>query len=156
MSSRRWRAALWLGLAALAALAIALAVVESQRPPVGPAPVAWSKVTCARCRMLVSEPGFAAQLQTVDGSVLFFDDPGDLLLYQAEEQPEVHAIYFHHHAEDRWIPGDRVRFVPVAPTPMGHGLGATDADLPGALDYPEARAMLLDRESERQRNGGPR
>lgn len=156
MATRRWRAVLWLGLAALAALAIARAVIESQRPPEGPAPVAWSRVTCARCRMLVSEPRFAAQLQSADGSVLFFDDPGDLLLYQAEQRPEVHAIYFHHHAAERWIPRDRVRFVPVEPTPMGHGLGATDADEPGSLSYAEARAALLAREAARAGSGGAR
>ncbi len=47
-------------------------------------PVAWDRAVCARCSMLVGASArFAAQLQTEDGTVLDFDDPGCLLELRA-------------------------------------------------------------------------
>ena len=64
-----------LGLA-LAGGAVALGVRWLERPPAGPVEPAWDSDHCAHCHMAVSDPHFAAQIQTADGRVLFFDDPG--------------------------------------------------------------------------------
>jgi hypothetical protein len=93
--------------------------------------------------MLISDPAFAAQLRAEDGSVESFDDPGCLLAAQGERRAL--EIWFHHLREERWIPGDRVAFEPVARTPMGYGLGAVDAGTPGALDLEAARARVAGR-----------
>ncbi len=45
--------------------------------------------------MAISDPAFAARLQTDDGRVLDFDDPGCQFRYQAEERLKVKALYFH-------------------------------------------------------------
>lgn len=141
----RGRALLLLaGAAAIAAFAAA--VVRAQRLPEGPQPVAWDREPCAHCHMHVGDPRFAAQLHTASGEVLTFDDPGCLLAFQAERRPEVHAVWFRHVREDRWIPGDRVAFVKVPESPMGHGLGATDAGDPGAMPYERAAAVAAGRE----------
>ena len=44
-----------------------------------PAPIAFDREPCAHCRMLISDPAFAAQLENADGEVASFDDPGCLL-----------------------------------------------------------------------------
>ena len=130
----------------LAVLALGLAAVGIWRTatalPDGPEEVAWDKAACAECRMHVGDRRFAAQLQTMDGKVLEFDDPGCLLVYLAREKPQAHALWFRHLREDRWLSSERVGFVPAAQTPMGHGLGAVDAGEPGALTLLQAQAKL--------------
>ncbi len=122
--------------------AIVAAVVRSEALPDGPEPVAWDRTACDHCHMHVGEPPFAAQLQTKDGAVLHFDDPGCLLLHLEQAQPQVHALWFHHVKEDRWVHGDAVAFVDAAPSPMGHGLGAVDAGTAGAITLQQATERI--------------
>lgn len=130
----------------LALIGLALAVVWAQAPPSGPQPVAWSHTACARCRMLVGEPGYAAQLHTADGQVHHFDDPGCLLLFEQELAEAPREVWLHHREHDRWLAREQVAFADADATPMGYGLAAVDANEPGALGWPAAleRARLRD------------
>ncbi|MBI1949402.1 MAG: hypothetical protein HYS27_27190 [Deltaproteobacteria bacterium] len=136
-----------LGLAAavLAAGLFAWLLLRAQTLPEGPAPVVWDKTACAHCRMHVGEPGFAAQLQLEDGTVHNFDDPGCLARWLDEHPKDaaadaVHAIFFHHKTDDRWLTRAEVGFVDASPTPMGFGLAAVDARTPGAVGWQQAMA----------------
>lgn len=124
---------------------VAYAVMASASLPDGPVDIVWDKAACAACGMHVGEPPFAAQLTTKDGHTHAFDDPGCLFVYVDENHPEVHAIWFRHHREDRWLAGDSVGFAPVEVTPMGFGLGAVDAATPGAIDLDDARRRCIGR-----------
>lgn len=137
---RKWLAPLVGVLVVVGGLGAALAWTE--RLPEGPVEVLWDREACAHCRMHVGEPSFAAQLQLKDGRVLHFDDPGCLLRYEADTRPDVHAAWFHHSREDRWLPRERTAFAPVSPTPMGYGLGAVEVGTPGAMSVAEALAGL--------------
>jgi copper chaperone NosL len=132
----------WVAAGLLAVGGLGFTVAWTERPPEGPVQAVWDREACAHCRMHVGEPGFAAQLQTKDGRVLFFDDPGCLLRYEAEAHPEVHAVYFHHVEEDRWLPRERTAFLRADPTPMGYGLGAVDEGTSGAISFEAALAQL--------------
>ena len=118
-----------------AATAVTFAALAAQRLPDGPVAPVFDKEACAACKMHVGEPRFAAQLQTTRGDVWFFDDPGCLAEHLIAEPPAVHAIWFHHHREDRWVSADRAGFVPVQPTPMGFGYGAVDVGTPDAIPF---------------------
>lgn len=113
--------------------------------PSGPVEPAWDKVACARCHMLVSDPGFAAQLHTASGEVRFYDDPGCLLLARAEApaaEPRG-EVWFHDSSGESWLAEREARFVPATPTPMGHGLAALPASAaPEGLDTAGALAQL--------------
>lgn len=122
---------------------VALVVIGGSAPPDGPVDIAWDREPCAECRMHVGEPAFAAQLQTRDGRILNFDDPGCALRYVAREVPAVHELYFHHHKEDTWLTRTRTAFVPASPTPMGYGLAATLRGTAGALSFEAATAQVL-------------
>lgn len=128
--------------------AIVFAVVASSTLPDGPVDVVWDKAACAHCRMHLGEPAFAAQLTTTDGRTFLFDDPGCLFTWSAASQPTVHATWFHHRTEDRWLPASAVAFVAVDTSPMGFGLAAVDPGTTGALDLDAARARCA------QRTGG--
>jgi hypothetical protein len=117
----------------------------------GPVPVVWDKAVCAECRMHVGEPAFAAQLQTADGGVYDFDDPGCLFEYFAEHAPELRAAWFHHHQEDRWLRHDEVAFVPVKTSPMGFGLGAVAAGPGGGRTFDD----IVQRGLDKANAGGP-
>lgn len=136
---------LGIGAVAVAALVVFL-VVFASAPPGGAVEPVWDRTSCAWCKMHVGEPAFAAQLHTVEGDVLFFDDPGCLFELEAERRPDVHARFFHHLREDRWLAGDAVAFVPVEQSPMGYGLGAVEkgsANAKDGLDLAAARAKSL-------------
>jgi NosL len=136
-----WILALLACVAALAALT--LWVVAPGTPASGPVPVAWDKETCAHCHMHIGEPGFAAQLQTRDGAVLDFDDPGCLFEWMARHTPPVSALYFHHASADRWLTAADVAFIRKSPSPMGFGLAAVDPGTPGSISLEDARAEVL-------------
>lgn len=138
---------------AAGAAALALWLLTACGPPEGPQPIVWDREPCAYCRMLISEPRFAAQLHTATNEVLSFDDPGCLLAWQDGHPEPARALWFHHLREERWIPGTEVAFERVTPTPMGYGLGAVDAGGPGALSLAEARAAVA---AHRPAAGAPR
>jgi hypothetical protein len=137
--------------AAVALGAFVFAVISAQQLPEGPVPIVWDKEACAYCQMHIGEPHFAAQAQLADGRVLGFDDPGCLMRWlQASPSAQVHALYFHHMKEDRWLSGDEVGFVETFPTPMGFNLGAVDRTTPGAKSFEEARAQAVRGAGERR------
>ena len=123
---------------------IVVALVTCTRAS-GPEPIAFDRESCAHCRMLISDPAFAAQLQTEEGEIFNFDDPGCLLRWRAEHAPRVRAVWFHHLREARWLPEAEVAFVPVSRTPMGYGLGAVDAGTPDAISRAQAEARVAAR-----------
>ncbi len=147
LTSRVVPVVLLLVVVAAVGAAITWSVVASAKLPDGPAELVWDKTACAACGMHVGEPAFAAQATTTDGRVHAFDDPGCLFLWEAEQRPQLHSVFFRHHREERWIARDRVGFVPVEPTPMGFGFGAVDERAPGAIDLDTARRRVLDRTS---------
>ncbi len=113
---------------ALAIGLVALGVHWLERPPAGPVEPAWDRDHCAHCHMAVSDPHFAAEIQTADGRVLFFDDPGCLLHYEEANHPTERAVYFHHSRDARWLARAATGFVKGARTPMDWGLAAVDRD----------------------------
>jgi len=147
--------AVWLVVAAATLLAVGLGVRELVKPSVSdaPVPVPWDKASCEGCRMLLSEPSFAVQVHRDDGEILFFDDPGEALLWLESHPTGVHEAWFHHRSEDRWLALSEVGFERAQPTPMGYGLAAVDARTPGALTLEQATTEA--RAVERERGSGP-
>jgi copper chaperone NosL len=134
--------------AALGAVALGLVLWRAAAPPAGPVEPAWDRVACVRCHMLLTDPAYAAQLHTPTGEVLFFDDPGCLLLHRAEPGAAPAAVWFHDSTGDGWLAEADVRFVPVRETPMGHGFAAVAAGSAAeALDAAAALAAIRAREA---------
>lgn len=146
--SRRW---LWIVLGVAVVVGGVAAVIHfSGAPPSGPVEIAWDDEVCAHCRMHVSERGYAVQLQTREGEVLVFDDPGCAILYIDDNDPHVHALYFHHVEEDRWIAQRDVAFVETQSSPMGYQLGAVDRRTPNSISIDDVRARIAARAATRE------
>ncbi len=119
--------------------------------PGGPVPIVWDKEACAECRMLVGEPRFAAQLQTGEGEVLNFDDPGCALRYLGAHRSQAFTVYFHHTRENRWLTQAQAGFIPVPRSPMGYDLGAVPITTGGALSFERASQQVLRAEKRLER-----
>jgi len=113
--------------------------------PEGPVPVVWDQEVCSHCKMHVGDPRFAAQLQTTDGEVLNFDDPGCLLDYLRSHELSVHALYFRNYEGDGWLSESEVGFVSAEESPMGYGIRAVPRETPGAEDIDWAKRQVVDR-----------
>lgn len=123
--------------------ALAFLIARSEALPSGVRPVVWDRTSCSECRMAVSDRGYAAQLQTKDGLVHDFDDPGCLFIYLEENPTETHGLYFHHLREERWLQAPEVEFVTAGPSPMAFDLGAVDPGTDGAFNLGSARERAL-------------
>jgi copper chaperone NosL len=132
-------------LLAVALVAVVVAFVRFNQVTLsdGPVPVVWDREVCAHCKMHVGDPRFASQLQTTEGDVLNFDDPGCLLDYLQSHEISVHGLYFRNHVEDGWLSESEVGFLPVEDSPMGYGIRALSKDTPEAqgIDWAKARVM---------------
>lgn len=138
--SRRRRLLPIIIIAGVAVALVADAVRRAESLPRGPQDVVWDHTQCAECRMSVSERAWAAQAQLKDGRVLDFDDCGCLFRFTAREGTPVHAIYYRHLREDRWLAEAEAAFISAGPSPMGYDLGAVAAGTPGTEPASAVRA----------------
>lgn len=120
--------------------------------PEGAVPIVWDSEVCGHCKMHVGDPRFAAQLQTAEGGILNFDDPGCLFDYLQSHEVSVHALYFRNHDADAWLTESEVGFLPVEDSPMGYGIRAVPKRAPGAQDINWAKARVMAR-PHHQRGG---
>lgn len=83
--------------------------------------------SCDYCRMLITEPRYAAALRLIDGQARRFDDIGCLLHYlQAHpSEPQAH-IWVNDYLQERWLRAEVALYVQSdrLTTPMGYGIVA--------------------------------
>ena len=96
--------------AAFVAIVLTFVRLNQVALPQGAVPVVWDGEVCGHCKMHVGDPRFAAQLQTPDGDVLNFDDPGCLFDYLQSHDVAVHAL--------RSLEGEG--YLPEAVLPLHH------------------------------------
>jgi copper chaperone NosL len=109
--------ALALGLLGLASLAC-----EDANAPVDPV---WGKQACASCAMLVSDPRFAAQLATEDGSRVFFDDAGCMATWLREHGGRARRLWVRNGAAT-WVDARTARFASGEKSPMNYGFAPAE------------------------------
>jgi copper chaperone NosL len=143
-----------IGLLATAVVAVVFAFVwfNDASLPEGPVPVVWDAEVCTNCKMHVGDPRFAAQLQTENGEVLNFDDPGCLFDYLDDHDLRARALYFRDHGSDRWLSESEAGFIAVEESPMGYGIAAVPKSSPDARDSAWAKERVRNR--RHQHDGG--
>jgi len=126
----------------------ALLIGCAQGPP-PPAPLDTRNDSCRHCRMLVSQPRFAAQLVGPGEEPLLFDDIGCLRDYLAgaAELRAGSIAYVADHRTAEWVAASRALYAraPELDTPMGshliaHADRASRAADPSADDAEELSA----------------
>lgn len=112
--------------------ALAAAALACSRGPAGPAELDPRTETCASCRMAVSDPRFAAQLDAPSEEPRFFDDVGCLRDWlAAHPRPPAGAVaWVADHRTRAWVRAARAAYAkaPAVETPMSsHLLAFADA-----------------------------
>jgi copper chaperone NosL len=101
----------------------------------------WDKDTCAMCRMVISDPAYAAQIVGPGASRRFYDDLG-CALKDLAEHPELAAgkLYIRAGGKGAWVAADEARYRRGFHTPMGYGVSSAPD---GTLTLEEARRLLF-------------
>lgn len=105
-------------------------VLAGCRDASAPSDPVWGKQACAHCKMLVSDPQFAAQALTPASEHIYFDDVGCLASYLPAHS-DVKATWVRD-ASGHWLETRTARFRGGAKTPMDFGFVV---DATGPLDF---------------------
>lgn len=135
----------WVTLAVLLLTAL-LSLTGCGDPGTGPGDVKWDRITCERCRMVLSARTYSAQIRAfkADGksSLHFFDDIGCALIWLDKqpwrEDPRT-QIWVTDWRNGAWIDARTAHYLTGKETPMQYGLGAQSEPAPGAIDFAAAR-----------------
>ncbi len=135
-------------LAGLVVLALVLLLSAcSGDPPTGPVPIKYGRDTCDFCRMVISDPRFAAQVRGGPGHKAYkFDDIGEGLVWlgmQAWKDDANVEIWVNDMATGKtWLDARLAYYVQVKMSPMGFNYGALKQSKPGALSFDEYRKVI--------------
>jgi len=129
----------------------------SGEPETGPVEVKWDQNNCERCRMMLSDRNFAAQIryfpEAKRSRVVKFDDIGCAVLW-IKDQPWNNdtktQIWVADHRSGEWIDAREATYVRKNNSPMGYDLGAQAEAAPDGLNY--AKAILHIEEVENKFN----
>lgn len=130
-------------------------------PGTGPVDVKWDRVTCERCRMVLSDRQHAAQVRVreADGRsrVHLFDDIGCAVIWledKAWRDDPTTEIWVTDWRNGEWIDARTATWITGRVTPMEYGLGAQSEPVSGGLDYAQARERIFEVERRFNVPGG--
>ncbi len=124
-------------------------------PETGPVEVRWDQNNCERCRMMLSDPHFAAQIryfpEAKRSRVVKFDDIGCATLWLKDQQwkdgPET-QIWVADFRSGEWIDARKATYIRKNNSPMGYDLGAQAEAEPDGLSFAEAKQHIEQVENE--------
>jgi nitrous oxide reductase accessory protein NosL len=118
-------------------------------PGTGPAEVKWDRDSCERCRMVLSDHFYSAQIrggaEEQKVKVYKFDDIGCAVLWleqQSWQSDPRTEIWVNDYQTGEWIDARKAYYVKGRITPMAYGLGAQLEQTEGALNYVDAIAHI--------------
>ncbi len=132
---------------AVSLLLAILLVACSGDPGTGPKEVKWDRDACERCRMVLSDRRYSAQVRywpegKKRSKVMGFDDVGCATLWLEEQSwkddPRV-EIWVTDHRNGKWIDARTATYVKDKITPMEYGLGAQTEPAEGGLSFEQAK-----------------
>ncbi len=117
----------------------------SGEPETGPVEVKWDQNNCDRCRMMLSDRNFAAQIryfpEAKRSRVVKFDDIGCAALWLKDQQwkndPET-QIWVADHRSGEWIDARKATYIRKNNSPMGYNLGAQTEAATDGLNFDQA------------------
>jgi copper chaperone NosL len=111
----------------------------------GPVEVRWDQNNCERCRMMLSDRNFGAQIryypEAKRSKVVKFDDIGCATLWLKDQpwrnNPDT-QIWVADHRSGEWIDAEQATYIRKKNSPMGFDLGAQAEVDSAGLNYAEA------------------
>jgi copper chaperone NosL len=130
-------------------LLVAIALMACGAGPPPPAALDVNQVTCASCRMIVSDHRFASQLASRREEPRFFDDLGCLASFIEGSGgiPPGSVIYVADHRTNRWVALDTavLTHVDAIAAPMGSHVIAHESPASRDADPAAAHGRSVDR-----------
>lgn len=120
-------------------------------PGSGPVEPKWDRDACERCRMVLSDRHFAAQVRywpegKERSKILWFDDIGCAVLW-LQDKPWRDApsteIWVADHRNGKWIDARTATYLIQGITPMAYGLSAQTEPAEGGLNFAQAKEHVL-------------
>ena len=134
----------------LTPIAALLAACGRSTMPEGMAEIKWDRDTCVRCKMVLSDRRFAAQVRGGPKDENFkFDDIGCVAFWlKAQPWGAAAARIWVADAGSRgnevqWLDARRAWYLGGKSSPMGYNFGAVAAAQPGSLDFATMREHVL-------------
>lgn len=138
-----------------AAVLLLLVSACSMDPQTGPGDTRWDRQSCERCRMMLSDRHYAAQVRVFPEAnrsrVFYFDDIGCAIIWLQDKPWEANKateIWVTDHRTGEWIDARAASYVENRITPMEYGLGAQREAAAEAIDFSAARAHVLSKEAQ--------
>lgn len=113
--------------------------------------VHWDRDSCERCRMVLSNPYFAAQVRYLPKGrektkVAMFDDIGCAIIWLEDkafkDDKSTEVWVADHKNKGGWIDAKIATYVHTKTSPMEYGLGAQFNATEGGLNYEQAKAHV--------------
>ena len=120
-------------------------------PGTGAKEVKWDRDACERCRMVLSDRSYAAQIRYLPPNkqrsvVALFDDIGCATLWLADkpwkDDPQT-EIWVADYRTGDWIDARQATYVKGRVTPMEFGLGAQAEPVPDGLSFEQAKQHII-------------
>ncbi|MCP4183672.1 MAG: hypothetical protein GY761_10195 [Hyphomicrobiales bacterium] len=117
-------------------------------PQTGPVEIRYDREVCDYCRMIISDPRFAAEIRQAKGSEVFmFDDIGDAIhwLKRAgwKEAPDTEIWVRDMKTGTRWLDAREAWFLPGQNSPMAYGYGAFTEKSETVVSFEEMRNAVI-------------
>ena len=135
----------------LAALVFVLAACGKGQTEIEPPEIRYGETECLECRMIISDPRFAAGYTHAVNENRYesmpFDDIGDMLTYAAKHPVhDITAPWVHDYATEEWIDVQSAYYVfsHDLETPMAQGTAAVDSREKAEQLAAEVRGEVLD------------
>ncbi len=118
-------------------------------PGHGPGKIYWDRDTCVRCRMIISDRKYAAQIRGGEKREVYkFDDIGCALFWLKEQNiPWADApdteIWVTDYKTGEWLEARSAHYVVGKTTPMLYGFGALREPVAGSVDFQTMKAAIL-------------
>lgn len=131
--------------------AVAMPLAGCFEPETGPVDIAWDRDSCELCRMLISDPKFAAQVRGGPSHKIHkFDDIGCAITWLNDKpwagDPKTEIWVAEQNstrAAMHWLDARKVRFIAGAMTPMNYGFAAVAGDAAAALTFEQVADRVL-------------
>lgn len=116
----------------------------------GPVDVKWDRDNCDRCKMMLSDRHFAAEVRYLANDkksrAYKFDDLGCAVIWLQDKPWRNDAtteIWVTDHTTGKWLDARKAFYIKDRVSPMGYGLGAQADRNSNALDFAGAQQHIL-------------
>ena len=114
----------------------------------GPVAIKYDREICQYCKMIISDPHFAAEVRLRKGDKVYkFDDIGGAILWlehkKPGETPETEIWVRDMKTGSKWLDARKVQFLGEQHSPMEYGFGAVEEQEEGAISFAEMRKKVI-------------